>query len=234
MKLANGHQPFTYTLLVLAGLIVISELIFSYDPGLFLMLIFVTFSLLVFVLFFHRDPDREVPPLPTEYVLSPADGKVHALFQSDEESSIQIRMSVLNVHVNRMPITGIVKDIRDQSGRHWPFFSFLQRGTDENARKIITIESQHGDFELVQISGFLARRCVFYHSRGARINRGEKIGMIRFGSEVDLTFRLGKNDLEWLVKKGHSVKAGLTPIARIRRTVTNDDATQESITDIPE
>lgn len=225
MKVAKGHEPFTYTFLVILGLMVGSKIIFNYDVGLFFVLTVIVLFLIGFVLFFHRDPDRIIPVLPDEYILSPADGKVHGIFQNGKESTIQIRMSVLNVHVNRMPMSGTIKDIQDRSGKYWPFFGPLNRGSIENARKIITVESTYGIFEIVQISGFLARRCVFYHSIGAKVDRGDKIGMIRFGSEVDLIFRFFGNEIEWLVEKGQTVKAGLTPIARLqKRTVDNNDA----------
>lgn len=216
MRVARGHEPFTYTLLVLLGIIVSSKFFIDYDMGMFLALVVVILFLIVFILFFHRDPDRQPPPLSDEYVVAPADGRVRAIVSERESSMIQIRMSVMNVHVNRMPISGTITNVQDHSGSHWPFFWFLTRGSDENARKVITIDSKHGRFQLIQISGFLARRCVLYHPVGSKVTRGERLGMIRFGSEVDLKFLFRNVEIEWLIRKGQTVKAGLTPIARLR------------------
>ncbi len=221
MKLARGHEPFTVTFITLIMMTTLLTVIFRLDGKIFFVGVIVLSAIEIFILFFHRDPERSVPSLPEDIILSPADGKIHEVIQGATETVIRIRMNVLNVHVNRMPLTGTIKEIKEISGKHWPFFGFINRGTIANARKVTTITSKWGYYEIIQISGFLARRCVIYHPVGTTIQRGDRFGMIRFGSEVDVRFKQFKCSLEILVKKGQLVKAGQTPIARIISEETN-------------
>ena len=110
---------------------------------------------LLFHLFFFRDPQRDIKSS-SQSLLAPADGKIYEI--NKLMGIIKIRMSIFNVHVTRSPITGNITEISYQKGKHWPFFSFIKRGTHENERQIITIESNLGEIQVVQIVGIIARK----------------------------------------------------------------------------
>jgi len=153
----------------------------------------------VFMLYFHRDPDRSPAG---EGMISPADGRVLKAIPGH----ISIFMSLRDVHVNRSPLDGVVKSLQFRPGRHRPAFSL----TDGNEQNTIEIESQDGTLLLRQIAGILARTVICYVSPGDRVGRGERIGMIRFGSRVEVTVPPG-----YLisVRPGDRVRAGETVIA---------------------
>ncbi len=178
-------------------------------------LILFLFSLILFILltYFFRDPER-FPPSDEDLVLSPADGYVYSIESSLHALRIRIRMSLFNVHVNRVPFSGKITSITRYTGAYWPFLPFLRRGSERNAHQIIQIQGKHLDFEVVQISGMLARRCVCYKREDDMVIRGSRLGIIRLGSEVDLVFPR-KDTVQILVKKGDKVKAGETPAAKL-------------------
>ena len=155
----------------------------------------------VFFMIFFRDPDR----LPKgKGFLSPADGVVmHA------GSKVTIFMRLRDVHVNRAPLPGVIKKIKYLKGVHRP--AFLD--THQNEQKHITIETRHGDVSVVQIAGILARRIVCYVKEGDKVEAGQRIGMILFGSKVEVTI---PPEYDLIVKPGDRVKAGESVIARER------------------
>ncbi|MEM2990302.1 MAG: phosphatidylserine decarboxylase [Halobacteria archaeon] len=155
------------------------------------------FSLLIF----FRDPERYPEG---EGLLSPADGVILDV-ASDR---IIIFLNLHNVHVNRSPLAGIVKDINYIKGRFLPAF---KKESENNERNIIKLETSEGEIEVVQIAGVLARRIHCYVKTGDKLQRGERIGMISFGSRVDVT--IPKN-YSIIVKPGVKVKAGQTVLAR--------------------
>ena len=154
-----------------------------------------------FFMIFFRDPDR----LPKgKGFLSPADGVVmHA------GSKVTIFMRLRDVHVNRAPLPGVIKKIKYLKGVHRP--AFLD--THQNEQKHITIETRHGDVSVVQIAGILARRIVCYVKEGDKVEAGQRIGMILFGSKVEVTI---PPEYDLIVKPGDRVKAGESVIARER------------------
>ena len=121
-------------------------------------------------------------------------------------------MSLLDVHVTRMPISGVITNITEQSGKHWPFFSFLYLGTKENQRQNIEIKSINGKIRLSQIAGMVARKCSVFHLVGTQLEQGQRLGIIHYGSEVDLYYPPEKFQL--LVNKGSKTIAGVTKIAK--------------------
>ncbi|MFX0052335.1 MAG: phosphatidylserine decarboxylase [Candidatus Hermodarchaeota archaeon] len=209
--LAQGHEKSTL------AIITIFPVILFYGLAYPLLLTLIPLILLIFIghLYFYRDPDRKVETDP-QLVISPADGKI---FEIDElKGIIRIRMSLLDVHVNRAPVSGNIEGIKKQKGKHWPFFSFLYRGTIENARQTIHINNPNGDFLVVQIVGIFARRCTSYVTIGDEIKQGERLGMLHYGSEVDIHYP--PEQFEILVKKNMKTIAGKTPLAKLRVNIT--------------
>jgi phosphatidylserine decarboxylase len=155
---------------------------------------------LVFMIFFHRDPDRI--PL-GDGMLSPADGRV---IQAAPDR-VTVFMGPSNVHVNRAPLDSLVRNIEYQKGTHMP--AFMNRAAS-NQQSRMQLETDDGSMELRQITGALVRKIVCYVQPGDHISRGERIGMIRFGSRVEVSIPDGYS---LRVFKGDKVKAGETVIA---------------------
>jgi phosphatidylserine decarboxylase len=154
----------------------------------------------VFMIFFHRDPDR-VPR--GDGMLSPADGKV---IEASPER-ITVFMSPSNVHVNRAPLDGRVLDIEYRKGTHMPAFI---RKARENQQNRMHVATDDGVMELRQITGALVRKIICYVHPGDQVSRGERIGMIRFGSRVEVSIPCG---YKLQVYEGDRVRAGETVIA---------------------
>ena len=134
-----------------------------------------------FMVFFHRDPDR-TPSGPG--MISPADGRVVVA----SPNMVAIFMNHHNVHVNRSPLEGQVKSVKHMSGGHVPAFL---GSAHQNEQNLVVIDTPDGEIRLCQISGFLVRRIVCYVVPGDRIRRGERMGMIRFGSGWSSQFQWG-------------------------------------------
>jgi phosphatidylserine decarboxylase len=174
---------------------------------------FVLFVLALFLLSFFRDPER-VPEGGEETIVSPADGTVLSVTPAPEAPAgasrrLSIFMSVFNVHVNRAPVSGEIADYVYSPGRLRA--AFQEKASTENEQNRITLASPRGGVTFKQIAGAVARRIVFYPRVGERLWRGQRIGMIRLGSRVDLFI---PDDAEVLVARGDKVRAGKTAIAR--------------------
>jgi len=157
------------------------------------------------LLSFFRDPEREIG----EGIVSPADGKVRKVGTIGGRTFISIFMNVHNVHVNRAPMDGTIRRIEHISGGFVPAF---KKGSDRNERVKMTIGGKSGVFEVVQIAGTVARRIVPYRCVGDKLEKGERFGLIRFGSRVDLVFVLPRG-YDVKVKEGDKVLAGSTTLA---------------------
>ena len=207
VALAPGHEKITLALITLSLVFLFYSLAYPF------LLIFTPLFLLGLVghLFFFRDPNREINN-DSQFIIAPADGTIYE--KDASQGVIKIRMSLFNVHVTRTPVSGNITDISFQEGKHWPFVSFIRRGTNENARQNIHIVNSVGEFRVVQIVGILARRCTSFLSPGDQIQQGERLGMIYYGSEVDLHFPPEK--FEVLVKKKDKIIAGQTPMAKLK------------------
>lgn len=173
----------------------------------------VLFVLALFLLSFFRDPER-VPEGGEETIVSPADGTVLSVALAPEAPAgasrrLSIFMSVFNVHVNRAPVSGEIADYVYSPGRMRA--AFQEKASTENEQNRITLASPRGGVTFKQIAGAVARRIVFYPRVGERLWRGQRIGMIRLGSRVDLFI---PDDAEVLVARGGKVRAGKTAIAR--------------------
>ena len=167
-----------------------------------------------FVLNFFRDPER-YPPYEENVVVSPADGRVVEIkkvldpISNIEKSRISIFMNIFNVHVNRSPVSGEIKEIKYIPGKF--FNAELDKSSEKNERNLINIKSEQGDFTVVQIAGLIARRIVCWVKKGDKVLIGQRIGMIKFGSRVDLYIPSG---YEIEVHKGDKVIAGQTIVAK--------------------
>lgn len=162
-----------------------------------------------FLIFFFRDPRRKIPA-DENLVLAPADGKVLEIvtFQKTDSSQnsgykIGIFLSLWNVHINRAPVSGKVCFIRYSPGKFWP--AFWEKAALENEKNEIGIENGQGEVKLTQIVGVLARRIVCSIKENDLVKSGEKVGLIKFGSRVELFL---PENAELKVKLGDKVKAG--------------------------
>ncbi|MCX9081984.1 MAG: phosphatidylserine decarboxylase [Candidatus Methanoperedens sp.] len=188
-------------------LTILSWIAYSNSGGRLSLIFFLLFEvgvmLTLFFIIFFRDPER-IPSGDEDDAVSPADGKVISINQR----TVCIFMNIHNVHVNRAPLSGIVTHIDYKPGGYIPAFN---KDSEVNERNHVVFDTASGTLELTQIAGVLTRRIVSYISEGTYVKRGERIGMIRFGSRVDITipegyvFTVGLND---------NVRAAQTIIAR--------------------
>ncbi len=168
---------------------------------------------LLFVTWFFRDPER-VAPAGEDMVLSPADGEVIEVCETDEEvvgpcTKVAVFMSLFSVHVNRSPVTGTVRDVRYRPGRF--VVASLGRKTEDNERMVIYIDTAHGTFRVDQVAGLVARRIVCWLSPGGKVAAGERFGLIRFGSLLECWMPKGYGAL---CERGDKVRAGESLIGR--------------------
>ncbi|MFC2093950.1 phosphatidylserine decarboxylase family protein [Bacteroidota bacterium] len=188
-----------------------------------LVLIAVSILLFAFTLYFFRDPKRHIPEnISKDTVLSPADGRIvliediknheENIFPIDEPlKKVSIFLSAFNVHVNFIPISGIVKYFKYVKGDY--VLAFNKKASELNERTEIGIENENSKKLIFkQIAGFVARRIICPLKEGDDVNAGKKFGMIKFGSRVDILF---KPDAVLNVKKGQKVVGGETIIAEL-------------------
>jgi phosphatidylserine decarboxylase len=170
-----------------------------------------------FSAYFFRNPERVIPPDLAAY-LSPADGRVLDVGQVKEDrylhgemQKISIFMSPFNVHVNRVPRTGTVVDVIYHPGK---FFSAnLDKASLDNEQAATIVKDQQGrSYMFVQIAGFVARRIVNYARAGKEIEAGQRVGLIRFGSRLDVYLPL---EADVWAKAGQRVRAGETILGRL-------------------
>ena len=167
-----------------------------------------------FVLYFFRDPHR-TPPADPDAIVSPADGRimetVREAFGDTPGHRISIFLSIFDVHVNRAPFGGRISKVEY---RHGKFFAAMrQRASTENEQNVIYLTTERGDLVFKQIAGWIARRILFWKPVGATVVRGERVGMIRFGSRVDLWL---PESVEIVARPGQHVSAGSSVLARWR------------------
>lgn len=206
----------TVTVITIISFILIVVGIYSNNNYLKFGLIILAFLIMIFTLNFFRDPERKTP-IQEKIVVSPADGKVLFVkkisdqrFLNGEAKMIAIFMSPLNVHVNRIPISGKVDYIKYHQGQF--IAAFEDKASEKNERNEIGITSKYGKVLFIQIAGFVARRIVSNLKIGDEVKIGERFGMIKFGSRVDVIV-----PPEWIekVKKDDIVRAGETILFEI-------------------
>ena len=208
MQFKFHTEGWTYIVSVLILIIIIIP--FFNILGIFLII------LLIFILFFFRDPNRCVPN--DNFIISPADGLISYVGESKlpidasdtkiPYNRISIFLSIFDVHVNRMPISGKIKKINYHDGKF--INASYDKSSEENERNVISIEHDNQIFYVVQIAGLIARRIVCQVDVNQELNKGDRIGIIKFGSRVDLYL---PKEYNILVSKGQKVIAGETIIS---------------------
>ncbi|MCU0302589.1 MAG: phosphatidylserine decarboxylase [Thermoanaerobaculales bacterium] len=175
----------------------------------------------LFALFFFRDPARRCDGAP-EIACSPADGRVIVIGAAPDElaaralpQQVSIFMSVFDVHVNRAPVAGTLVDYRYNQGRK--ISAFKEKASLDNEQNLSVWEGPLGRVALKQIAGLIARRIVFDHRPGDSVARGDRIGLIRYGSRVDVFLPA---DARILVRVGDRVRAGESALARLGERVS--------------
>jgi len=167
--------------------------------------------LAAFFLWFFRDPEREIPDTPGA-VVSPADGKVTGIWPVTEngvrQTRISIFLNVFDVHVNRSPTAGIIREVRYQTGKFGNAMKLTS--AEHNEQNIVEVEGEGRRVTFKQIAGLLARRIVFTKKTGDRVERGERVGLIKFGSRVDVFL---DDSASLQVKIGDRVKGGSSILA---------------------
>ncbi|MFH1216018.1 MAG: phosphatidylserine decarboxylase family protein [Pseudomonadota bacterium] len=196
-----------YPFITIAAFVTITFALLDYDT-----VAFCVMAITIFVLYFFRDPDR-ITPEAEDVLVAPADGKVILVekvfddkFVNEHVYKISIFMNIFNVHVNRSPFPGKVESVSYSPGR---FYSAnTERGALENEYGAVTMTTTSGyRFAVVQVAGLIARRIVCWAEKGDALKRGERFGLIRFGSRVDLYL---PQETQVEVRVGQKVKAGET------------------------
>ena len=178
------------------------------------------FVLTVWVYYFFRDPER-YPISDDSFLVSPADGVISLIvnvrgpkelnMENKEFQRVSVFMNVFNCHVNRVPVAGKIDEIFYKPGKF--IDASLDKASEDNERNLIKYSNNSGKtFAIVQIAGLVARRIVCEVKEGQNLNQGDRIGIIRFGSRVDLYF---DNDYKLLAKQGQTVVAGESLLAKI-------------------
>ena len=170
--------------------------------------------LALFFLWFFRDPERAIPDSEGA-VVSPGDGKVTDVSivtsGGDKQARISIFLSVFDVHVNRSPIAGVVREVRYQRGK---FLNAMnQASAEQNEQNIVRVEGDGQTVVFKQIAGLLARRIVFHPKVGDRLERGQRVGLIKFGSRVDVLLDAAA---VLQVKVGDRVRGGASVLAYLQ------------------
>ncbi len=179
-------------------------------------LLFITSGLWLLILYFFRDPNRQAPDEPG-LVVSPADGEIVAIIRERENRYLQadtvrvsIFLSLTNVHIQRIPHQGTVTLVDHQPGKFLQ--AFRPEASDVNEHIAMTIQTPYGRLLVKQIAGILARRCVNYVQPGESVQTGQRFGLIRFSSRVDLYLPASA---QLLVSIGDKVQGGITPFAQL-------------------
>ncbi len=199
------HKEISAALIILFLLVIFFY--FIYKP---LFLIFLI--LLIFAFYFFRDPERVVP-LGDDILVSPADGLITNISEYKEGkksyTKVSIFLSVFNVHIQRLPLSGQITKIDYIEGKF--INATLDKASEENERLRITLKSGSNVIYITQIAGLIARRIICYLKTNERVNQGERYGIIKFGSRVDIEF---PNSYNLMVSIGQQCIGGETIIAR--------------------
>lgn len=172
--------------------------------------------LALFFLWFFRDPERQIPA-DVGAIVSPGDGKVTDIslvpVNGANRRRISIFLSVFDVHVNRSPIAGVVREVRYQKGKYLNAMS--PTSAEHNEQNVVTVEGEGQTVVFKQIAGLLARRIVFNPRTGDTVTRGQRIGLIKFGSRVDVLFDASA---ALKVQVGDHVRGGVSILAQMSAT----------------
>jgi phosphatidylserine decarboxylase len=174
--------------------------------------------LAMFFLWFFRDPQRSIPR-GEGLIVSPADGVVTETARIETQEGprqrISIFLNVFDVHVNRSPIAGEITAVRYQTGK---FLNAMnQECAERNEQNIVTVRGEGMEIVFKQIAGLIARRIIFNYGEGDRVERGQRVGLIKFGSRTDLILPV---EADIRVKTGQRVKGGSSIIAEMPESET--------------
>jgi phosphatidylserine decarboxylase len=191
------------------GFIVVAVLVWAATHS--LVFFWIPLLLAAFFLWFFRDPQREIPEAPG-LIVSPADGKVTVIDSlttpAGQQRRISIFLNVFDVHVNRAPIAGNIQAIDYKKGK---FLNAMNpESVTQNEQNLVEVAGEVCTVAFCQIAGLLARRIVFHKRIGDWVHRGERVGLIKFGSRVDVAFPLS---CELQVKVGDRVRGGASVLA---------------------
>lgn len=172
---------------------------------------------LLFVVFFFRNPPRQITPN-ANHILSAADGTVQSIQEIQEDTFIKGRaikisvfLSLFNVHINRSPLSGRITYTSYRPGKYLP--AFKSHASEINERNTLGIENEHTKVLVHQITGFVARRIVFYNRKGDYLEQGQIFGLIKFGSCTEIIVPAGT---QITVQTGQKVQAGITVIGVVK------------------
>jgi len=168
--------------------------------------VLIVFSL--FCVFFFRDPEIEITQ-GDGIILSPCNGTVMEVTEEGDEKIIRVFLSVFSVHLQRAPVSGTVTDVKHKSGKFLPAWN--PSAHIENEQNVFTIQGEDGTYTVKQVAGLVARRCVSWVKSGDNLKAGDKIGMIKFSSQVDLHI---PKKAQTAVKPGDKTRAGITVMAK--------------------
>ncbi|MCL6506831.1 MAG: phosphatidylserine decarboxylase [Bryobacteraceae bacterium] len=181
------------------------------------------YALALFSLYFFRDPERLIPA--GAVAVSPADGTIVAIRpEGTDRIRVSIFLNIFDVHVNRAPISGVITEVRYQPGRF--LVASREEASRHNEQNTVTIRGADSTVVFKQIAGLIARRIVFTKKPGDRVSAGERVGLIKFGSRVDVI--LGP---EWIlaVRQGDRVLAGSSVLARRRDAALSLTRAEEAV-----
>ena len=182
------------------------------------------FLVAAFVFYFFRDPERVIPSDPGT-VVAPADGRVVVVREEDYAGRpgkrVSIFLAIWNVHVNRAPAAGVIREMQYRPGKF--LAAMLERASVENEQNVFTLETDAGQMVFKQIAGLIARRVVSWKKPGETVARGERIGLVRFGSRVDIWL---PSEAEIVVQVGDNVKGGSSTLARWSERLPAGSATE--------
>jgi phosphatidylserine decarboxylase len=201
MRIAREGYPYIISLFLITILLFVFKIYWAAA---------IFFVLAAFVTFFFRDPERIFRGTEKQ-IASPADGRVVSIRKEDNYEAVSIFLSVFDVHVNRAPSSGVIKEISFMKGKF--LFAFDERASIENERNVVTLDHGGIPVRFVQIAGVLARRIVFWRKVGEVLKTGERVGLIKFGSRLDVFLPAGSSIT---VKKGDRVRAGESIIGELQ------------------
>ena len=206
------HKEISAALIILFLLVIFFY--FIYKP---LFLIFLI--LLIFTFYFFRDPERVVP-IGDDILVSPADGLITKISEYKEGkksfTKVSIFLSVFNVHIQRLPVSGQITKIDYIEGKF--INATLDKASEDNERLRLTIKSGSNVIYITQIAGLIARRIICYLKTNEKVNQGDRYGIIKFGSRVDIEF---PNSYNLMVSIGQQCIGGETIIARDFKNIKN-------------
>lgn len=166
--------------------------------------------LAAYVAYFFRNPYRQIPA-DDHAVVSPADGKIVHIGRSDDGRwAISVFLNIFNVHINRCPIAGVVDEVTYTKGKF--LAAYDPKASSENERNALRIRRGEQIVDVVQIAGLIARRIVCWKGQGDEVQKGQRFGLIRFGSRVDI---LLPGDAEITVAMGQKIRGGCDVLARL-------------------